>query len=483
MDTNVTHLDADASIEHIARLPNEPDLDHIAHHAAPLVDETSGDVLQPNLPLRRRGQLLSTVALSVLVVAIGGVLYLSPFNTFVPVPSQLVAFVGDATHLLGGNSPQQLSQANEPGVSSPPTASPSAQKPKAFAHTNPVVAPAASLAATRVPPRPDTIASSLYTAQPREQSLKELLDLHSGEQNAPSDRQTDPIAAKPASNPSATTEAQEPGSLASPAPSKLVPAQVDITSSVTQAALSKTTQPSIVSEPTPVSSAALSAPSPTVPVPTITVSVDAPLKPTGQAPLAQPIQTSPSSSNAAVQVALAKPPNLVLAVPDGHQEQAEVLQYVTGLSSEIARLRTENEMLRKDVARRIAEQDGRLADFNRRVSIAEARAALRSASDAGKSDEAPAEPITRVAAQPVLPQTTPGNPARLGIQPAPTRARFHVQAASPGLALLAEVGRGGGDGAQLQVAVGDQVPGYGVVKSVSQRGPNWVVLTEHGSIE
>jgi hypothetical protein len=134
---------------------------------------------------------------------------------------------------------------------------------------------------------------------------------------------------------------------------------------------------------------------------------------------------------------------LVLSVPAGHQEQAEVLQYVTGLTSEVTRLRAENEVFRKDVVSRMSEQEARL------------------------TISAPVPP------GPAADTRSPSGPA--------VKLRYRVQAASPGLALLAEVGRGGGEGAQLQVAVGDQIPGYGVVKSVAQRGPSWVVQTEHGS--
>jgi hypothetical protein len=49
--------------------------------------------------------------------------------------------------------------------------------------------------------------------------------------------------------------------------------------------------------------------------------------------------------------------------------------------------------------------------------------------------------------------------------------------------MLAEVDRGGGAGAQLQVSVGDQLPGYGRVKAIAQHGPTWVVATEHGNIQ
>ena len=48
--------------------------------------------------------------------------------------------------------------------------------------------------------------------------------------------------------------------------------------------------------------------------------------------------------------------------------------------------------------------------------------------------------------------------------------------------MLAQVDRGGGDGAQLQVQVGDTIPGYGRVLSVEQQGTNWAVRTEHGTI-
>ena len=61
--------------------------------------------------------------------------------------------------------------------------------------------------------------------------------------------------------------------------------------------------------------------------------------------------------------------------------------------------------------------------------------------------------------------------------------RYRVQAASPGLALLAEIDRGGGDGAQLEVLVGDTIPGYGKITAIGQRGTAWVVTTEHGNIQ
>jgi len=82
---------------------------------------------------------------------------------------------------------------------------------------------------------------------------------------------------------------------------------------------------------------------------------------------------------------------------------------------------------------------------------------------------APTAPVVLTRAETALPV----GPAR----------RYRVQAASPGLAMLAEIDRGGGDGAQLQVTVGDSIPGYGKIKSIAQRGTSWVVTTANGAIQ
>ncbi len=65
----------------------------------------------------------------------------------------------------------------------------------------------------------------------------------------------------------------------------------------------------------------------------------------------------------------------------------------------------------------------------------------------------------------------------------PGPRRYKVQAASPGLAMLSELDRSGGEGSQLQVGVGDQVPGYGRVSAIQQRGSTWLVQTDRGAIQ
>ena len=48
--------------------------------------------------------------------------------------------------------------------------------------------------------------------------------------------------------------------------------------------------------------------------------------------------------------------------------------------------------------------------------------------------------------------------------------------------IVGAIDRAGDESAQLQVALGDTVPGYGRVKAVVQQGTTWVVKTERGTI-
>ena len=492
MDTHMTHLELEPSVGRSARLPDEPDLTACATEPTqhpPTDAAPDGDLSSPPPTRKRRGRRLSGVALGALIVGSVGVFLISPFNTVVPVPPAVFVVADQAKHAVKDTVEQVRSYATQLG-STPNHAAVSDTRRSAAAPAEPVVAPAASLAATQLPSRPASATASHYEVRPREQSLNEVLALGAGKGGVTSELQEKPHAPAPswpvASKPPVATPAppavrnqaadiQEPGAAIVSAPAALKPVPADITTSVTQAALG---QPS-------------AAPSKPEAAPAQSLPVEPPTKP--QAPAASVVVREPSA--AAVSLAApeanrgkpdapaARPAVLVLSVPAGHQEQAEVLQYVTGLVSEIARLQTENETLRKDVGRRMAEQDSRMADLNRRVSVADTRAAMRTVADAGKSEDPPnpASPRPLQVAAAAIP-TAP--PAALSSHPTPASPiRYRVQAASPGLALLAQVGRGGGDGAQLQVAVGDQIPGYGIVKSVSQRGPNWVVQTEHGAID
>ena len=548
MDTHYSHLEPEPLLSPRAQLPDEPDL-YAATHPEPDPSSVAPPVSPAPSPARKRKRrLLAGVSVVAVLSAGGAAFLLSPLNTFVPLPPAVTALADDAsryvsslaiparasvlvnqaTQAVVGLLPQGQTQSAEPGtISANADAASSTRTPRSV-QREPLVAPAASLAATRVPARPDAISAAPYTPKPHDQSLNELLQLRpnadaTARPSAPSPSAlpvsttapsgSAPAAATPsdASQPSRpvaaalpANTAREPGAASNAVPTAVASAEPAVlplrTSSATP--VNAIPEPGMMpAEPGPavrpqqlditgaVTGAALGQPTNAVPPQTAPTSPTAPspnaaIVTSFAAPPEQPVAAAnPMPATPETKPVTSASPTLVLAVPAGHQEQAEVLQFVTGLSGEIARLRSENETFRKDFARRSAEQESRMADLNRRVSVAEARAALRSAADAGKRDEPEADSTSRLVAAPVTAPPLQVVAARPSTQPASPRPRYHVQAASPGLALLAEIGRGGGDGAQLQVAVGDQVPGYGVVKSVAQRGPNWVVQTERGPID
>jgi hypothetical protein len=182
-------------------------------------------------------------------------------------------------------------------------------------------------------------------------------------------------------------------------------------------------------------------------------------------------------------------------------DQVQVLELVTQMAAMVRDLRGQQTQLRADFGKTAADNAARLGDFERRLALAEARHALSAAQIAGEplaslapvsasgpAGEAPAAPGSRAGqagwaiavTAPVV--VTPAATALPGSEKGPAK-RYRVQAASPGLALLAEIDRGGGDGAQLEVLVGDTIPGYGKITSIGQRGTAWVVTTEHGNIQ
>jgi hypothetical protein len=197
-----------------------------------------------------------------------------------------------------------------------------------------------------------------------------------------------------------------------------------------------------------------------------------------------------------------KPSEVTEKAPDADQlrgvpsisvdkKETAALSMVTELSTLVHAVR--EELVKLGAAQHIAtfETETKLSDFERRLSFAEARRALDTAQAVGPASGEEPPPLTVTpAAATTKPVAAAAKPARAlaaktasaPAEPEPLK-RYRIQAASPGLAMLGEIDRTGEDGAPLQIAVGTQIPGWGKVKSIDQRGTTWVVQTENGAIQ
>ena len=409
-------------------------------------------------PAGRRKGLLAGAAIAAVLVVGGGAYLSSSYNHIYPMP-RLASTVRNTAAQVGVKLP-------------------------------PVLAPSASLAKVNVPPQSPATRDS-YAPKTRDQEVAELLSLHNAGGSGPAPTPaaalgprasggghsdnvapSDKSALRAASDIPTGYVASEPGSTlpsvglarvdpARPQPPASAPSvQQDPTASITSG------------EPQTIQSQPSSSSSVVIPTPPVAVQVSAP--PPGSANPVVPIQ--PADPIAVAQT--------LRPGPMSSADQVQVLGLVTEMASMVKDLKKQNAQLRADFGKSTADTSAHLRDYERRLALAEAKNAVSSASDVGSDQVTPqtvAEPLP-----PVRP-TSISLTRAIAVVPAPAGSTavklYRVQAASPGLALLAQVDRGGGEGAQIQVAVGDTVPDYGRVKSISQKGTAWVVATEHGPIQ
>ncbi len=197
-----------------------------------------------------------------------------------------------------------------------------------------------------------------------------------------------------------------------------------------------------------------------------------PAAPLSLSPVAAPQAAVPAKTDTvATAVALQ-------AAPMAEPQQVEVLSLVTELGVLLRDMRSDIAGLRADQQRAAGTVGARLADFDRRLGLAEAKGAIAAAMGGARTALAEATSPAPPIADPRPASET--RPAKASAAPG-EKPHYRVQAASPGLAMLAELG---GDAAKpLEIAVGDEVPGYGRVTAIGQRGAAWVVQTEHGTIQ
>lgn len=126
-----------------------------------------------------------------------------------------------------------------------------------------------------------------------------------------------------------------------------------------------------------------------------------------------------------------------------------LVNMVAALADDIAREHRSDAEMHHQIESLLHDTDQRLSEFDRRLTVVEA---------------SPVPAFARVGS---------------GRAPPPGGRRYEIRAASPGVAVLGTLD---GTPAVVEIAVGDQVPGYGRVDAIAQKGSAWAVQCEHGTI-
>lgn len=350
------------------------------------------------------------------------------------------------------------------------------------------LAPSASLANVHVPNSPPAILHQKYVPQPFSAEMSELDNFRMD--TAPNNLGMTPPQGLPGS-----------GALGAP-PETLPPPPAIITHQTAQPASTGLLAPHI--PPTPPNIGAHPLPTPTTPGSLLKLASLSPPRPSSRpvtpSAIAPAGQTSvPAKDSATAPPQPAAPPGAVtLAAAQAGAlsptQQTELLQLVTELATMERDDRIKQAVLTGEVEQLSALTTNKLDDYDRRLSMLEAQTAVSGAMQAGSNgavEAAMAPAPTPAAANSSSPAgvsppqaasaktTTPTSTVLPSSDPAAT-VQYHVQAASPGLAMLSVVG---GDGSPLEVQVGDTIPGYGKVLGVVQQGDSWVVQTQSGNIQ
>ncbi len=176
--------------------------------------------------------------------------------------------------------------------------------------------------------------------------------------------------------------------------------------------------------------------------------------PMPQEPAANPSAAGQPEARAASEAAPKADPASVAGTPtpdpaDAPAPQA-LIKMVAALADDIAQEHKSDADMRQQIASLLRDTDQRLSEFDRRLAVVEAN---------------PLPALARAGARRA---------------PPPGARPYEIRAASPGVAVLGTLD---GTPAVVEIAVGDQVPGWGRVNAIAQAGRAWAVLCEHGTIQ
>lgn len=183
---------------------------------------------------------------------------------------------------------------------------------------------------------------------------------------------------------------------------------------------------------------------------------------------ANPSTTAQPDAKAALTAGAKADPASLAGTPNPDPAAAPAPQalvnMVAALADDIAQERKSDAEMHQQIESLLQDTDQRLSEFDRRLTAVEASPTPAYSRTGLRRTPADAFSALRTA----LPVPPPGG------------RPYEIRAASPGVAVLGTLD---GTPAVVEVAVGEQVPGYGRVNAIAQKGHAWAVLCEHGTIQ
>ncbi len=405
----------------------------------PLAAERREKVAPGTDPRSRRKGLLATAAIVLVLAGTGGAMWAQRQGIVnLPLPAQVAAMLKAAQAPAGAQTVAEVGGPAVPKLPAAPVAAPAGARPGAPV-SRPIPADAAEFAALKESGGPVEVGAR-----------------NTGRSGA------------------------EPGDATSAFPAMPVsPVRGEADAAVLPLPLTPTLDVASTAAPAP-AVAAPQAPAPVAPTPTPapapTAAAPAAIPAPASAPLPAPKLRDPIQTATELRAELLAP-----------AQQVEAVGLVRELGVQLRDTRLTVAQLSATVAGLKQQLDAKTTEFDSRLTLAEAGTVLAESAKAGNA--APPAPVPQRLATRAGPAARPSAPP-VSVAPASGAAArtstvkdFRIQGASPGLAVLNVLNPAAGEPPVLYLAPGDLVPGLGRVKSIYQRGTNWVVQTDNGLIQ
>lgn len=163
------------------------------------------------------------------------------------------------------------------------------------------------------------------------------------------------------------------------------------------------------------------------------------------------------------------------ATPAPNEEVGKLSAMMTSVSALLSESLKAQIALRREVGQLQADLRSAQADANSRIAFLEARVSMAATQSVAAG--AGASPVAATSA--AGPQRPAAAPAQRSANAATT---YRITGAANNLAYLVAVNPAPGQPPAVEAKPGSDVPGYGKVVSITQKGMAWEILTERGTI-